>query len=51
MGTPEGPQVEQSPPSGPRLRGPSGCLEWAVVVLGVVFAVLLVVFVIALVAR
>ena len=33
------------------LRGPRGCAEWTVVILGVVWAVLAVIFVIALVVR
>jgi hypothetical protein len=33
------------------MRGPRGCAEWTVVVLGIVWFVLAVVFVIALVVR
>ncbi len=53
MSAPDSPQAP--PPekqgSGPGLRGPQGCGEWAVVVLGVIWAVLAVVFVVALVVR
>ena len=37
--------------SGPGLRGPQGCAEWTVVILGVIWVVLAVVFIIALVLR
>lgn len=37
--------------SGSGLRAPQGCGEWAVVILGVIWLVLAVVFVVALVVR
>ena len=40
-----------SPNSGSGLRWPQGCAEWAVVILGVVWIVLAIVFVVALVVR
>ena len=33
------------------LRGPRGCAEWAVVILGVIWVVLAIVFVVALIVR
>lgn len=58
MTTPEPPENE--PPSnepspltssGSGLRGPEGCAEWTVVVLGVIWALLAIIFVIALIVR
>ena len=55
MSTPETPTPEAPPPgdqgSGSGLRGPRGCGEWAVVILGVIWVVLAIIFVIALVIR
>lgn len=52
--TPE-PAPERPPGKDPGwfegLRGPRGCAEWAVVILGVVWVVLAVIFVVALVVR
>jgi hypothetical protein len=52
--TPE-PAPEQPPDEDPGwfdgLRGPQGCAEWAVVILGVVWVVLAIVFVVALIVR
>jgi hypothetical protein len=53
---PETPAAPSPPPpekqgSGSGLRAPQGCAEWTVVVLGVVWAVLAIVFVVALVLR
>ena len=39
------------PPSGSGLRAPQGCGEWAVVVLGIIWVVLAIIFVIALILR
>ncbi len=60
MTTPEPPAVpdppatpDPPPPRGPRsgLRGPRGCAEWTVVILGVIWVVLAIIFVVALVVR
>jgi len=53
MTSPEEPPASPPPSngSGSGLRGPQGCAEWTVVVLGVIWVVLAIVFVIALVAR
>jgi hypothetical protein len=39
------------PESGSGLRAPQGCGEWAVVILGVIWLVLAVIFVVALIVR
>jgi len=50
--TPEPPAPPpEEPDSGWGLRGPQGCAEWTVVILGLIWVVLAVVFVIALVVR
>jgi len=60
MTTPETPPTpesqitpEPSPPqsSGSGLRAPRGCAEWTVVILGVIWAVLAIIFVVAFVVR
>ncbi len=45
------PSSEQPPTPGPRLRGPRGCMEWTVVVMGLVYVLLLILFVVVLVIR
>lgn len=50
MTAPNEPEA-QPPQPGPHLRGPSGCLEWAVVVMGAVYLVLLVLFIVVLALR
>ena len=52
--TPEPPATPAAPPparSGSGLRAPQGCAEWTVVILGVVWVVLAIVFVVALIVR
>ena len=54
MTTPEPPATPEPPPprgSGSGLRAPQGCAEWTVVILGVIWAVLAVIFVVAFVVR
>ena len=50
-----GPEPPTPPPDEPNtgwgLRGPQGCGEWAVVILGVIWVILAIIFVIALVVR
>ena len=52
--TPEPTPTHEPPPpqsSGSGLRAPQGCGEWAVVILGVIWVVLAIIFVVALVVR
>jgi hypothetical protein len=52
--TPEPPATPNPPPAssfGSRLRAPQGCGEWAVVILGIIWVVLGIIFVVALVVR
>lgn len=54
MTTPEPPAAPDPPPpqsSGSGLRAPQGCAEWTVVILGVIWAVLAIIFVVAFVVR
>ena len=48
---PPGAPPPEDPSSGSGLRAPQGCAEWAVVILGVIWVVLAVIFVVALVVR
>jgi hypothetical protein len=52
--TPEATPTPEGPPpqgSGSGLRAPQGCAEWTVVILGVIWVLLALIFVVALVAR